>query len=79
MTPAEPDQHYAEKIESIDRDNSGRNHPRLQALRALLQASRGDEVAHRDEAAKLLAPGGQPPSRALRVWPGRSVRVLARP
>lgn len=62
------DQHYAEQIESIDRHDPGRNHPPLQALRALLQACRGDEIAHRDEAAALFAVGGGPPSLALRAW-----------
>ncbi len=62
------DRHYAGQIESIDRHDPSRMHPRLQALRALLQACRGDEIAHRDEAAALFALGGKPPSLALRVW-----------
>ena len=35
------DQHYAESIESIDRDNSGRSPPSLQALCALFISSTG--------------------------------------
>lgn len=62
------DQHYAEQIVSIDRHDPGRTAPPLQALRALLQACRGDEIAHRDEAAALFATGGKPPGLALRVW-----------
>jgi len=42
----------------------------LQALRALLHSCRNDEIAHRDEAALLFSQGGQPPSRALRLWAG---------
>ena len=62
------DQHYAEQIESIDRHDPGRNHLPLQALRVLLYACRGDEIAHRDEAAALFAVSGGPPSLALRAW-----------
>ena len=62
------DQHYAEQLESIDRHDPGRIDPPLQSLRALLEACRGDEVAHRDEAATLFALGGKPPSMALRAW-----------
>ena len=62
------DQHYAEQIESIERHDPGRIDPPLQALRALLQACRGDEIAHRDEAAALFALCGKPHSLALRVW-----------
>ena len=64
------DRHYTEQIESIDRVDPARIHPSLQALRALLERCRGDEVAHRDEAAALFALGGPPPSLALRVWLG---------
>ncbi len=64
------DQHYAEQIESIDRHDPGHSRPPWQALRALLQACRSDEIAHRDEAAALLAVGGGPPSLALRAWAG---------
>lgn len=62
------DQHYAEQIESIDRHDPHRKHPALQALRALLQDCRDDEIAHRDEAAAFFAVGGRPPSLALRAW-----------
>jgi ubiquinone biosynthesis monooxygenase Coq7 len=62
------DRHYAEQIESIDRQDPARTRPSLQALRALLETCRGDEVAHRDEAAALFALGGPPPSLAQRVW-----------
>ena len=62
------DQHYAEQIDSIDRHDPGRNQPKSQALRALLQACRSDEIAHRDEAAALFAAGGGPPPLALRTW-----------
>jgi len=62
------DRHYAEQIESIDRHAPSRVHPRLQALRDLLQACRSDEITHRDEAGALFALGGRPASLALRVW-----------
>ena len=62
------DQHYAEQIESIDRQDPGRSHGPLQTLRALLQACRSDEIAHRDEAAALFALCGKRPSLALRMW-----------
>jgi 3-demethoxyubiquinol 3-hydroxylase len=62
------DQHYAEQIESIDRHDPHCTHPPLQSVRALLQACRSDEIAHRDEAAALFAVGGGPPSLALRAW-----------
>lgn len=64
------DRHYAEQIESIDRHDAARTHASLQALRTLLENCRGDEVAHRDEAAALFATGGLPPSLALRAWVG---------
>lgn len=64
------DQHYAEQIESIDRLDPGRSQAALQALRALLHTCRNDEIAHRDEAALLFSEGGQPASRALRLWAG---------
>lgn len=62
------DQHYAEQIESIDRHDPGSDHPPLQALRDLLQTCRGDEIAHRDEAAALFVLSGKPPSLAMRLW-----------
>lgn len=62
------DQHHAEQIESIDRHDPGRDHPPLQALRDLLQTCRGDEIAHRDEAAALFVLSGKPPSLAMRAW-----------
>ena len=62
------DSHYAEQIQSIDQHDPDRVRPTFQALRALLQACRGDEVVHRDEAAALFELGGRPPSPALRVW-----------
>ena len=62
------DQHYAEQIDSIEALDPRRIQPRLQALRALLQNCRADEVEHRDEAAALFATGGPPPSLALRIW-----------
>ena len=61
------DHHYAEQIESIERQDPARIEPTLQALHALLQACRSDEIAHRDEAAALFARGGRR-SLALRVW-----------
>ena len=61
-------QHYAGQIESIDRHNSGRDHLPLQVVRDLLQACRGDEIAHRDEAAALFALFGKPRSLAMRLW-----------
>jgi 3-demethoxyubiquinol 3-hydroxylase len=62
------DRHYAEQIESIDRQDPARTQPVLQALRALLETCRSDEVMHRDEAAALFALGRQPPSPVLRIW-----------
>ena len=62
------DRHYAEQIESIDQQDPASTQPPLQALRALLQTCRADEVAHRDEAAALFALAGRPPAVALRVW-----------
>lgn len=62
------DRHYAEQIESIDQQDPAGTQPPLQALRALLQICRADEVAHRDEAAALFALAGRPPALALRVW-----------
>ncbi|MDP3823970.1 MAG: demethoxyubiquinone hydroxylase family protein [Burkholderiales bacterium] len=64
------DRHYAEQIESIDRQDPARTHPSLQALRELLETCRCDEVAHRDEAGALFASSGPPHSLALRVWVG---------
>ncbi|MBK6975020.1 MAG: demethoxyubiquinone hydroxylase family protein [Sterolibacteriaceae bacterium] len=62
------DQHYAEQIESIDPHDPHSSHPPLQSVRALLQACRSDEIAHRDEAPALFAAGGRPASLALRCW-----------
>ena len=62
------DGHYADQIEAIDRHDPGRAQAPLQALRALLQSCRGDELAHRDEAAALFALDGRLPSLALRTW-----------
>lgn len=62
------DHHYAEQIESIDRLDPGHAQPPLQALRALLQSCREDEVAHRDEAASLAARSALPASVVLRAW-----------
>jgi ubiquinone biosynthesis monooxygenase Coq7 len=53
------DRHYAEQIESIDRQDPARTQLSLQSLRTLLETCRGDEVAHRDEAAALFAAGGR--------------------
>jgi len=64
------DHHYGEQIESIEKLDPGHAHPPLQALRALLEACRADEVGHRDEAAMLLAHSEQPVSLALRLWVG---------
>lgn len=64
------DLHYAGQLESIDRQDPARTHASLQALRALLESCRCDEVAHRDEAAALFVLGGSPPSLALRAWLG---------
>ncbi len=62
------DHHYAEQIESIDRQDPAGTLQALQALRALLQTCRDDEIEHRDEAAAFFALTGQPPALALRVW-----------
>lgn len=64
------DHHYAEQIAAIDRLDPGRTRPPLQALQTLLQTCRGDEIAHRDEAAALFAQDGKPPSLTLRLWIG---------
>ena len=62
------DQHYAEQIEAIDRhDPLGTDRP-LHSVRALLQACRSDEIAHRDEAAAHFAEGGYRASKLLRAW-----------
>ncbi len=53
------DRHYAEQIERLDRTGA---HP---ALRATLERSRLDEVAHRDEARDALH---APPGVLLRTW-----------
>ena len=71
------DGHYREQIDSIDQLDPGRIRPPLQALRALLQACRSDEVMHRDEAAALFDLGERPRSLALRAWVG-SVGVGSR-
>jgi 3-demethoxyubiquinol 3-hydroxylase len=62
------DRHYREQIEAIDRLDPGRASPPLQALRALLQSCRADEIGHRDEAALLLAGSAKPASLLLRLW-----------
>lgn len=62
------DRHYAGQIASIDRLDPTAAQPRLQALRALLEDCRIDEVAHRDEAAARLDAGRSPASLALRLW-----------
>jgi ubiquinone biosynthesis monooxygenase Coq7 len=62
------DQHYAEQIESIDRLDPGRLHASLQAVRALLQECRSDEIAHRDEAALLFSHSAQARGPGLRLW-----------
>ena len=62
------DHHYTEQIESIDLVDPGQTQPDLQAVRALLVSCRADEVEHRDEAALLLAQGGDPGSPLLRAW-----------
>ena len=62
------DQHYAEQIESIERLDPGHTRPPLQALRALLQSCRADEIGHREEAAMLLAHHANPTPLALRPW-----------
>ena len=62
------DGHYAEQIESIGQHDPDRIRPALKSLHTLLQACRGDEVIHRDEAAALFDQGGRPPSPALRFW-----------
>jgi demethoxyubiquinone hydroxylase (CLK1/Coq7/Cat5 family) len=62
------DQHYTEQIEAIDRLDPGHVRPPLQALRALLQSCRADEIAHRKEAAMLVAQHATPSPLALRLW-----------
>ena len=64
------DHHYAEQIASIEQLDPRGQQAELQALSALLQRCRSDEIAHRDEAALLFSRSGQPPSRALRLWVG---------
>jgi len=62
------DHHYAEQIESIDRHDPLGTEAPLQSVRALLQACRSDEIAHRDEAAAIFAEGGGRASPLLRAW-----------
>ncbi len=62
------DHHYTEQIASIDNLDPGRTLASLQALRALLQSCRADEIAHRDEAVALLDHHPHRPSLALRLW-----------
>lgn len=62
------DHHYGEQIEAIDRHDPLGTDPPLQSVRALLQACRSDEIAHRDEAAALFAEGGGRASLMLRGW-----------
>lgn len=53
---------------SDDRSDPEGTHAQLQALRALLQSCRADEIDHRDEAALLLGHPASPPPLALRLW-----------
>jgi ubiquinone biosynthesis monooxygenase Coq7 len=62
------DRHYRGQIEAIDRLDPSRTHPPLQALRALLQSCRADEIGHRNEAALQLSRSAKPASLALRLW-----------
>lgn len=62
------DGHYGDQVRAIGELDPGGADPILQSLRALLQACREDEVAHRDEAAALAASSGRPGSLALRAW-----------
>jgi len=62
------DQHYTEQIVAIDLADPDRTDARLQALRALLQACRADEIGHRDEAAMHLERHPSPVPLVLRLW-----------
>ena len=62
------DRHYAEQLERIEAMDPDGADASLQALHALLEACRRDEVEHRDEAAAALALAGREAGRLLRVW-----------
>jgi demethoxyubiquinone hydroxylase (CLK1/Coq7/Cat5 family)/predicted DCC family thiol-disulfide oxidoreductase YuxK len=62
------DRHYAEQLERIEAMDPDGADASLQALHALLEACRRDEVEHRDEAAAALALAGRDAGRLLRVW-----------
>lgn len=62
------DRHYAAQLERIDAADPHGADARLQALRALLEACRRDEVEHRDEAAAAFARAGRGAGRLLRAW-----------
>jgi demethoxyubiquinone hydroxylase (CLK1/Coq7/Cat5 family) len=62
------DRHYAAQLARIDALDPARADARLQALRALLDACRLDEVGHRDEAAASLAREGRAAGPLLRLW-----------
>ncbi len=62
------DRHYAEQLARIDAVDPGGADARLQALRALLEACRRDEVEHRDEAAAAFAGAGRAAGPLLRGW-----------
>jgi ubiquinone biosynthesis monooxygenase Coq7 len=62
------DRHYAGQLERIDGIDPAGADARLQALRALLDACRRDEVEHRDEAAAALGGVGRDVGPLLRGW-----------
>jgi len=62
------DLHYREQLDRIDALDPDRGDPRLQSLRALLDACREDEVAHRDEAAAAFDAQPRPAGWLLRTW-----------
>jgi demethoxyubiquinone hydroxylase (CLK1/Coq7/Cat5 family) len=62
------DRHYAAQLDRIDALDPSGCEPRLQALRALLDACRRDELEHRDEAADAVARTGRPAGPLLRAW-----------
>lgn len=62
------DQHYGEQIDSIERLDPGPLGAPLQALRALLESCRADEIGHRDEAIARFGGVDDRPSPLLRLW-----------
>lgn len=61
------DQHYEEQVQRLNAMGStAQTQPQIKNLRATLIECQGDEVAHRDEAAR--GRGEHPPTGLLRAW-----------